>query len=508
MPILSKKRISRVNARRLLDDMASMYSHSLEETVVVEAIANSLDAGCSTISFEIDTSRSQLTILDDGRGMTEQEFSYYHDLAESTKIRGQGIGFAGLGAKLSHKLATLVRTETRRDDFKSGSDWYWKGDDLEFVTRRCRIKSNGTRVDFELADANSPLLDADWLKRTVQAHYSPLVEPSFSQYFVISSVYPNGIKFVVNGVPIKPHQIVEDANTEVSAYRDIYAPRGKKIIGRAFFAITKTAPAEPGIGVAISTMGKVIRTDTLGMFPRSAGRIVGLVDVPELVECLTTSKQDFIDSGKTGARYRRLRTQIQKAYSEWLTEVGENVDVAEARRAPRALERELAELARLMPELDFLFGHRQRSATPIRTVAGNQSSTELQGTLLTEGADGTNGHASTNGKSDIPSSKGDQDGTTLGDSLDGDVPSRRRTRNVRRGPSVRLVSDSSRREVSWIEFDAVNINTAHPAYVKAQRENQVRYHRRVAALLALCSGASAENQLELLHRAIAAWGSR
>jgi len=228
MPILSKKRISRVNARRLLDDMASMYSHSLQETVVVEAIANSLDAGCSTISFEIDTSRSQLTILDDGRGMTEQEFSYYHDLAESTKTRGQGIGFAGLGAKLSHKLATLVRTDTRRDDFKSGSDWYWKGDDLEFMTRRCRIKSNGTRVDFELADANSPLLDADWLKRTVQAHYSPLVEPSFSQYFVISSVYPNGIKFVVNGVPIKPHQIVEDANTDVSAYRDIYAPREKK----------------------------------------------------------------------------------------------------------------------------------------------------------------------------------------------------------------------------------------------------------------------------------------
>ena len=55
--------------------MASMYSHTLEETVVVEAIANSLDAGCSTISFEVDASRSRLVFLDDGRGMTEQEFS-------------------------------------------------------------------------------------------------------------------------------------------------------------------------------------------------------------------------------------------------------------------------------------------------------------------------------------------------------------------------------------------------------------------------------------------------
>jgi len=508
MPILSKKRISRVNARHLLDDLASMYSHSLEETVVVEAIANSLDAGCSTISFETDTSKSRLIILDDGRGMTERDFSDYHDLAESTKTRGQGIGFAGLGAKLSHKITTLVRTDTQRDGFKSGSDWYWKGDDLEFRTRRCQIKSNGTRVDFRFTDASSPLLDPEWLKRTIHAHYSPLVEPAFSQYFILNGVYPNGVMFVIDGVPLKPGLIVDDAKTEVSAYRDIYAPRRKKIIGRAFFAVVKKAQSEPNIGIAISTMGKVIRKDTLGMSPRSAGRIVGLVDVPELVECLTTSKQDFIDNGKIGTRYRRLRAQIQKAYSEWLTEIGENVDVAEAKRAPRALERELADLARLMPELDFLYGNRQKAATPIRAAAGDATSTEVQGTLLTGGTGGADGNASTNGISDIPSSKGDQDGIALGEKPGGEIPSRKRNRNVKRGPAVRLVSDSSRRELSWIELDAININTAHPSYVRAQRENQVRYHRRVAALLALCSGASADNQLELLHKAIAAWGSR
>ncbi len=505
MPILSKKRISRVNARRLLDDMASMYSHSLEETVIVEAIANSLDAGSSTISFEIDKLKSRLIILDDGRGMSEQDFSFYHDLAESTKTRGTGIGFAGLGAKLSHKLTTLVRTDTRRTSFKSGSDWYWKGDDLEFKTRRCQLKMNGTRIDFELVDSNSPLLDDDWLKRTIRTHFSPLVEPSFSQYFLINSVYPTGVKFEVNGIQLKPEQVVTDATTEVSAYRDIYAPRGNKIIGRAFFAIMNNASTESGMGVAISTMGKVIRRDTLGMFPRSADRIVGLVDVPELVECLTTSKQDFIDSGKIGTSYRRLRAQIQKAYSEWLTDVGENTDAAEAKRAPRALERELAELARLMPELDFLYGNKQRSTIPIRAVTGSLTATEVQGMLIT---DGVEGGSSTNGKSDIPPSPGDQTGTALEDKPDGNISSRKRTRIARRGPAVRLVSDRAKREISWLEPDAVIINTAHPSYAKAQRENQVRYHRRVAALLALCSGASAEDQLELLHRTIAAWGSR
>lgn len=482
-----------------------MYSHSLEETVVVEAIANSLDAACSRISFTIDKSKSRLTIADDGQGMTEQEFSDYHDLAESTKTRGHGIGFAGLGAKLSHKLANLVRTDTRTKNFQSGSDWYWKGDDLEFKTRRCRIKSTGTRVEIQLSRAKSPLLSPDWLARTVQAHYSPLLEPSFSQLFVIKGIYPRGVRFEIDGNPMSSQLVVDESGIDVSAYRDIYAPRGVKVIGHAYFAKTKKDQTDQILGIDLGTMGKVIRRDTLGMSPRSGNRIIGLVEVPELVECLTTTKQDFIDNGKLGTKYRRLRSQIQKAYSEWLAEVGENVDVAEARQAPRALERELAELARMLPELNYLFGRRERSTATVRAVASDSLSTELQGMMLTGGE--TRNGSNANG-SEIPTSSGYQDGSSLSETDNGDIPSRQRKGNVRSGPSVRLMPNAERRDVSWLEPDAIIINSAHPSYVKAQRERQVRYHRRVAALLALCSGASESDQLDLLHRALAAWGSK
>lgn len=90
--MFAKKRISRINARRLLDDMASTYSHPVEDTVLIEAIANSLDAGCSSISLECERGKATLVVRDDGRGMTEEEFDLYHDLAESTKVRGHGIG--------------------------------------------------------------------------------------------------------------------------------------------------------------------------------------------------------------------------------------------------------------------------------------------------------------------------------------------------------------------------------------------------------------------------------
>lgn len=515
--MFAKKRISRINARRLLDDMASTYSHPLEDTVLIEAIANSLDAGCSSISLECDRAKATLVVRDDGRGMTEEEFDLYHDLAESTKVRGQGIGFAGLGAKLAHQLATMVHTDTHSESYAGGSDWYWKDDDLEFSTRRCRIKAAGTQVEIELASPDSPLLDPIWLEQTVRRQYASLLEPVLSPFFAIAGIYPSGVRIDVNGRELQPAEVTAGLEVATSAYRDIRAPRGRKALGKAFFAVLKTRQPERNQGIFIATRGKVIRKETLGMFPRSADRIVGLVEVPGLVECLTTTKQDFLDSGKLGARYRLLRTQIQRAYSDWLVEVGQNVSATEKKRAPKALERELSELARHVPEIDYIFGRRTKVSAPVKAEAGVVLSAELQGELLptggSDGADETNGTGDTGRAGDLPgpdvTAPGtDQPATALEASTNGSVPSRVRKRNSRHGPTVRLVHDQARPEMSWLEPDSVVVNTAHPAYVKSQREGQVKYHRRLAALLALCSGAAEEDRLELLSRAIAVWGSR
>jgi hypothetical protein len=55
-----------------------------------------------------------LTIVDDGRGMQRRELARYHDVAASTKARGEGIGFAGVGIKLGLLVSREVVTESKR----------------------------------------------------------------------------------------------------------------------------------------------------------------------------------------------------------------------------------------------------------------------------------------------------------------------------------------------------------------------------------------------------------
>jgi Histidine kinase-, DNA gyrase B-, and HSP90-like ATPase len=91
---------TRVDLQHLLEDLRDAYTGALEETILTEVVANSLDSGARCIRLLIDPAAADLTVLDDGRGMQRRELARYHDVAASTKARGDGIGFAGVGIKL------------------------------------------------------------------------------------------------------------------------------------------------------------------------------------------------------------------------------------------------------------------------------------------------------------------------------------------------------------------------------------------------------------------------
>ncbi len=506
MPLLrSRTRLSKVNTKRLLDDVADSYRHSIEETIVVEAIANALDAGSARIAFSTDVKSGSLQVLDDGSGMSEEEFDVYHDLAQSSKVRGAGIGFAGLGAKLAHKLSSKILTDTRSDSFAAGSDWWWQGDDLRFKTRRCRIKKNGTRVEYLLEARSSRLLDPGWLEETIVEHFTPLLEQELASFYVWNSTYPRGVQFTINGRTLNTRPLV--MTTESVGYLDVKPARGKRAIGKAVFVLSGKKLPEHLQGVALTTHGKVISRSGLSLSPADGDRITGCIEIPDLVGCLTLNKQDFIAHGSMGHKFRRLRDQAKLAYSEWLRDIGRNVDKREARNTPRRLESELAQLTRLVPEIDFLFGHRESTKISVRSPSGDDNAVEAQGSLLTGGTSGTSGsNAGASGNGQIPEDVGPSDGTTLSISDAGPIPVRQRRRTSRRGPRVQLVREPERTDMSWIDMETVMINTAHLAYTKAQREGQVRYHQRAAALIALCEAASENIGLDLLKRALSNWG--
>jgi hypothetical protein len=103
---------TRVDLLHLLEDLRDAYPGSLEETILTELVANSLDSGARTVRLRADAAAATLAAVDDGRGMTRAELRRYHDLGATSKRRGRGIGFAGVGVKLGLLACDEVVTET------------------------------------------------------------------------------------------------------------------------------------------------------------------------------------------------------------------------------------------------------------------------------------------------------------------------------------------------------------------------------------------------------------
>jgi len=78
---------TRVDLLHLLEDLRDAYPGALEETILTEIVANSLDSGARRVGVATDTARATLTVLDDGSGMQRRELARYHDIAASTKSR-------------------------------------------------------------------------------------------------------------------------------------------------------------------------------------------------------------------------------------------------------------------------------------------------------------------------------------------------------------------------------------------------------------------------------------
>jgi len=56
--------------------------------------------------------------------MQRRELARYHDVAASSKARGEGIGFAGVGIKLGLLVSREVVTETRRGATHVATRWH------------------------------------------------------------------------------------------------------------------------------------------------------------------------------------------------------------------------------------------------------------------------------------------------------------------------------------------------------------------------------------------------
>src|SRR5437762_375984 len=191
---------TRVDLQHLLEDLRDAYTGALEETILTEVVANALDSGATRIRLITNPAAATLTIVDDGRGMRRRELARYHDVAASSKSRGEGIGFAGVGIKLGLLVSREVITETRRGTTHVATRWHlasphrapWK-----WIPPPGMTSTRGTAVRLMLANQLSPLLDAGYLEEMIRRHFQPLLDPAFDD--LLRQHYPAAILFEVDG---------------------------------------------------------------------------------------------------------------------------------------------------------------------------------------------------------------------------------------------------------------------------------------------------------------------
>jgi Histidine kinase-, DNA gyrase B-, and HSP90-like ATPase len=344
---------TRVDLVHLLEDLRDAYPGALEETILTELVANALDSGATVIRVTADPAHATLTVVDDGRGMQRRELRRFHDIAASAKVRGEGIGFAGVGVKLGLLLCEHVLTETRRGKTHVATRWHlasryrapWKW----VPPATGLVNERGTAVVLALKNPLSPLVDAGYVEGALRRHYQPLFEPDFRD--VLAPWYPHGVAFEVNGRPLLAAARHDVGVTPPSGRHVETAPlavrigRKRKPAAVGYLMRTREVLDESERGLAVSTLGKVIKRgwDWLGLTPAAADAVGGLIEVPALAACLTLNKADFVRVGVRGATYLGHRKAVQEAVAEQLAIWGDAHDAAteSRRRVARPLERDL-----------------------------------------------------------------------------------------------------------------------------------------------------------------------
>jgi len=438
--------------------------------------------------------------------MRRRELARYHDIASSAKVRGAGIGFAGVGIKVALLVCAEVITETRRGKQHVASSWRlasrhkapWRR-----IAPPGLVTGHGTAVRLVPTNALSPLLDPGFIEGALRRNFQPLLDPALTE--ILSAHYPRGVAYLLNGRPLERQGWRAPETAPVA----IRVARKRKPAGAGYLVREASALPEDLRGVAVSTFGKIIRRgwDWLALAPATPERIGGLIEVPALAECLTLNKADFIRAGARGATYLAYRKAIQEAVSRQLAVWGDAGEPAERarRRAARPVERDLegvlADLAGDFPLLAALVEQRTGGQRRLPTVGAGPVGGDPHAAPLAvhepiaesrepspsdeaepPGAVPAAGEAVTPAAGDVePAPPAVAELAAIGHLAAG----LRTRRPARYGLGIQFDARPDDPELGRLVESTVWVNETHPAYRRAVASRSEGYHIALAVALAL-----------------------
>jgi hypothetical protein len=517
---------TRVDLFHLLEDLRDAYPGSLEETILTEVVANALDSGAAEIGLATDPAAATLTVVDDGHGMRRRELARYHDIAATTKTRGQGIGFAGVGIKLGLLVSEEVVTETRRGAHHVATTWGLTSHQRapwRWIPPPGLVARQGTGVRLRLRNPLSALLDPGYVEATVRRHFQPLLDPGFDA--ILAAHYPRGVTLTLNGARLGP----EARGGPESAPIAVRLARKRKPAAAGYLVRDRAPIPEEQRGLAISTFGKVIKRgwDWLGLTPAAPDRVGGLVEAPALADCLTLNKADFIRVGARGAVYLAYRKAIQEAVAAQLAAWGDVADAGATmrRRVARPVERDLesvlGRLAEDFPLLASLVERRMggQRRLPMGQPGGGRGAaggpaplTPMHGEAPLAGAAPPVATAAPAGEEPArrtPSGAPPREGgpPTAAPSASMLPAARGRREPGRYGLGLQFAERPDDPELARLVESTVWINSAHPAYRRAVVSRSEGYHLAMAVALALAPLAvEPAKEHGFLTAFLSAWG--
>ncbi len=431
---------------------------------MLEAIANCLDAKASRIEVRLlhDASgRKIFRVLDNGKGMTEHEFKEnYHALSISSKTKGEGIGFAGVGSKLYLVFLASgdsIVTETKSADFHASSEITVIGDEPKWAyIDRKTLSDTGTLYEVRLNEKDAESLTAERIIQIIQQYYNAILLERYGNI----SIHFQGHRIE----PWKPELVNESKNPFTFGIRGIEF--------KVYLWQTKNE-LEDRQGLDIVVFGKKIKDkqwfelDYL-IKPHFRKRVTGQVLADGLAPLLTTNKCDF----RLQANPRLWGAFKQRTYDlmgNWLEEIGamEERSVTEIDPGLEMLCKKLeTEINRLLRDPFFSnynpFLKPQSRPTLIESSIGETAGQEVEGTQKTEGTLGGPGNGQgvdvaglETGKSIIESESGAKLGVLT-------------PRRVRHGIAINLKDEAANSKESWLTPEAIVINTGHPVFMKSQ----------------------------------------
>ena len=500
---IGKKRESTISDwRKLIRDFRDQFPYDAVTALVVETFANSLDA--KSTSIDITVGKDTYEIIDDGKGMTRNEMEEYHNIASLTKRKGEGIGFAGVGAKIYLDRADYVFTETKSETFYGATRWFFEGKKLVWIPVKPKGVIRGKTGTYVMVKSKEKV---DSLKLTPS-----FVEDVIRRYYNYVLLGYYGPKTVrVNGKVLKGWYPNEKDIAEIKNFNFKFG--NYRIKG--FFTKLRNEVPSCFQGISIVVYGKTISQEWFKQYPLESEKFTGMVQADFLSEIVTTSKSDF---NRTKTLWRKFHARMGKELLEWLDEINARPRLPSVKldeRSTRELEKSINEILK-KPEfrriLDGIFQNIMRRDTYIRSVKGDERGKEVDGMQITAGTLG--GDTEAGGVATY----GPEEGKGVIKEEDGTERIERVRRRIRSGIHIAYDHQPNVLLEGWIGIDpdtqrqAIVINTGCPSWkiaegltLQARAEHVKIYHTLRVIVDVLVREANLDNPEEVAFKIMDEW---